>query len=83
MIFYFKSQDKKVFDEICNDISLKNNMRVKIKTKHILMLEFYTSKDKQLESYVMLKYGEYVFDPVENDRTPIPGVDYIPERKKK
>lgn len=82
MIFYFKSQDKKVFDEICNDISLKNNIRVKIKTKHILMLEFYTSKDKQLESYVMLKYGEYVFDPVENDRTPISGVDYIPERKK-
>jgi len=83
MIFYFKAQETAILDEICNDISLKKNIRVKIKSNHILMIELYRSEDKQLDSYVMLKYGDYVFNPVINDRTPIAGIDYTPERKKK
>ena len=39
MIFYFKAQETAILDEICNDISLKKNIRVKIKSNHILMIE--------------------------------------------
>lgn len=82
MFLYFSSKEKEVLDEILNDISIKPNIRVKIKAKNMLIIDFFSSKDKSLESYVLIKYGDYLFNPVEKDRTPIIDQDYFPKNYK-
>ena len=84
MKFLVFNRENNKFDDILNDISLKNKYKTKIEYSDHLMLGFVEDDNfgKTL-SYIILKYGDDMkeFDKIVSDRTPVPNVDYIPIRK--
>jgi hypothetical protein len=79
MFFYFYRESND-FSDILNDKVLKKNLRVKIKLQYYLFVDILDSKE-ELQSYIMLKYGDDIVKLTENDYSPIPYKDYIPKRK--
>lgn len=77
--FYRESDD---FNDIINDITLKKKIRLKFRWYQHLTIGFNTIEDS-IEGYLMLKFGDDLRSLTEKDYSPIPGVDYVPERKKK
>jgi hypothetical protein len=80
IIFNRESND---FTDIESDKNLPKKIPVKIRWKDHLMLGFsnYKNENDSIFSYIKLKYGEDILDKVCIDRTPIPYVDYVPDRK--
>lgn len=70
------------FNDVLTDTVLKKGIRMKMSLKHYLILTLANDKDA---AYLMLRYGDDVISMshVSPDRTPIPGKDYVPERKNK
>lgn len=77
-INFFRDSNK--FDDILVDPAIKNLVHIKSRWYGHLMIGVGEEHDQAI-SYIMLKYGdEMKGDYLVPDRTPIPGVDYIPKR---
>lgn len=78
---YFIGEDLNS-EEIINDATLKPHIIMKLLWTRGLLLGFKSETADDIESYIMLKYGDYVKDVNQlfPDRSPVAGVDYIPKR---
>jgi hypothetical protein len=82
-IFIFKKEDND-FEEILNDTSLKKGCKNFLRwDKHLLFLFENGKMTEDFESYLILKFGDYLVSPnnLIKDFTPRPYIDYIPKRK--
>ena len=74
--FIFKRQDNN-FSDILNDPSLKNIFKTQLSwDKHILLYSE-DNIDPEVVSYILLKYGDDIFNIT--DFSPVPYVDYQPD----
>lgn len=80
MKYYTFNRESNNFDDILKDPVLKRKMPIKIKWDEHLMVGI-SEKEEQLLGYLILKYSDDMCNPIEKDYTPIPNVDYVPERK--
>ena len=71
-------RESNFFEDILEDPTLKGHITLKIVWNHGLLIQIADS-DAQLISYIELKYGESVVKLCK-DRTPIPYVDYLPQK---
>ena len=69
-------------DEIIKDPTLKPHIVMKLSWTNGLILGFKSETTDDIESYIMLKYGDFVKDTSKLfvDRTPVPDKDYTPKR---
>jgi hypothetical protein len=81
MIYYTFYNTDNNFSELSDDRVIKTNF--KITWDQHMMLGFEDDVDEKMLGYIVIKYGEMMRDPINLDRTPIPGVDYFPKRKSK
>jgi hypothetical protein len=81
MIYYTFYNTDNNFSELSDDRVIKTNF--KITWDQHMMLGFEDDVDEKMLGYIVIKYGEMMCDPINLDRTPIPGVDYFPKRKSK
>lgn len=79
-ITFWRESNK--FSDILSDTVLKKVVKFKISWNQYLLIgiDDYDSKNEQVISYITLKYGDDMKSEVVPDRTPIPGVDYVPKR---
>jgi hypothetical protein len=82
MKYYTFRRESNNFTDILKDPSLKKKIYNKIKWDEHLMIGVDDIDDK-IESYIFLKYGDELQTSLFKDRTPTPGVDYIPSKKPK
>ena len=76
--FYDESND---FKELLKDPSIKKHISTKLSWGEHLLLGFYSDTDDSVFGYLILKYGEKIKKLTDFDYTPIPGKDYVPQRK--
>ena len=67
------------FTDILTDPVIKKHIGLKLKWQGGLIIEFDHKTDEKIMSYVELKYGDDIVVPCK-DRSPIPGVDYRPQK---
>jgi len=79
-ITFWRESNK--FSDILSDTVLKKVVKFKISWNQYLLIgiDDYDSKNVQVISYITLKYGDDMKSEVVPDRTPVPGVDYVPKR---
>lgn len=79
MNFLLHSEDKTHLN-ILKDPVVKNKIRTKLTWEGYLYIEFFDIL-KELESYIMLKYGDYIkeINHLIPDRSPKMFVDYTPK----
>ena len=82
MKFYTFYRENNQFTDIENDPIVKRFADTKIKwSKHYMIgISTYIKDSDQYFSLLTLKYGEDMIQSVCKDHSPIPGVDYVPER---
>jgi hypothetical protein len=83
--FLFKRESND-FTDILSDKNIKKEIKGEITFLNHLILGIAQNKNTdKVTSYLMLKYGEDMmdFNHLIPDRTPVPLVDYFPERKKR
>lgn len=80
MKLYTFHRENNNFDDILTDKELKSLIATKIFFKNHLMIGFKQGTKESTLSYMVLKYGESIINPVAKDYTPIPNIDYIPRR---
>lgn len=73
--FYRESNN---FDDILNDSFLKKKIYEKTIWKYYLMICL--QDDDNMQSYLTLKYGDSIRTEIVADRSPVPGIEYIPIR---
>ena len=80
-IIYFKRQSND-FDDILCDANIKKYIDYKISWKNHILIGFIPDMPDEIQSYINIKFGDDIVDKTHMvpDRTPIPGVDYIPKR---
>lgn len=80
LMFKRESND---FADILSDKVIKKDIRTKIKFVNHLIISLTT--DSKANAYAILKYGDDMINMTDicPDRSPIPGKDYQPERKKR
>lgn len=79
--FIFKRESNS-FDDITKDPSLVKAIRTKIKWFNHLIIEI-EDNNRQLESYINIKFGDYMVNSLSKDYSPIMGVDYVPKKLNK
>ena len=82
-LFYRESND---FTDILTDANIKKQIKCEMTfTNHLILGIAQNKETDKVTSYLMLKYGEDMIDfkHLIPDRTPIPLVDYVPEKKKR
>ena len=83
MKYYIFYREDNNFDDVLFDKSIKKLFNFKIKYNQYLILG---GEDipEDLQSYIMLKYGDDIKDNSEVfiDRRPVPFVDYTPDSKR-
>jgi len=69
-------------EEIIKDPVIKPHVIMKLSWTNGLLLGFKYETADDIESYIMLKYGDFVKDSntLIPDRSPKIGIDYIPKR---
>lgn len=83
MKYYTFYRENNNFDDILNDLNLKKLIDNKIRWKCHLMIGIEdTDVNDQTFSYITLKYGDEMVQDLIHDFSPIPGVDYTPEKDK-
>lgn len=81
LVFKRKSNN---FDDILSDKNIKRHICTTISYLDHLILGFHEGKTStKVSSYIVLKYGEDLvnLNTFVKDRTPVPYVDYVPEKK--
>ena len=77
--FYDESND---FKELLKDPSIKKHISTSLQWGEHLTLGFYSDTEDGVFAYLILKYGEKIVKRLDFDYTPVPGKDYVPQRKK-
>lgn len=79
LIFHRENND---FKDILTDVEIKPLIKTQIYWNQYLILGL---SNEAIMSYVMLKYSDSVinFNDICPDRTPMPNLDYIPNRHDK
>ena len=81
MKYYTFYRESNNFDDILNDVILKKSIDETIKWYQYLVIGIHeTEKNNQNSSYITLKYGDEMQNDLVKDRSPIPGVDYVPKK---
>jgi len=77
--FYRENND---FNDLLKDPIVKKIVDTKIQWTNYLMIgiQSYSNNNDQNFSYLTLKYGDDMVGSLCKDFTPIPGVDYIPDK---
>ena len=80
MYLIFNRESNK-FNDILSDPVIKKSIRTKMSFYQHLILELDSEKNT---SYAVIKYGDDMtsMSNITPDRSPISGIDYVPERKK-
>lgn len=79
MKYYTFYRENNNFDDILNDTIIKKIIDEKIRWFQHLIIGM-NDKHDQTFSYITLKYGDEMVQELIKDRSPIPGVDYMPKR---
>jgi len=79
MKYYTFYRENNNFDDILNDLIIKKIIDEKIRWFQYLIIGM-NEKHEQTFSYITLKYGDEMKQELVKDFSPVPGVDYIPER---
>jgi hypothetical protein len=77
-ITFYRENDN--FDDILKDINLKKHIHEKISWLNYLRIGLNDDKET-LFSYITLKYGDEMRTSLSNDYSPIPNVDYLPNKR--
>ena len=81
MKYYTFYRESNNFDDILNDSILKKSIDETLRWYQYLVIGIYeTEKNNQNSSYITLKYGDEMKNDLVKDRSPVPGIDYIPKR---
>lgn len=81
MRYYTFYRESNNFDDILNDTILKKSIDEVIRWYQYLVIGIHeTEKNNQNSSYITLKYGDEMQNNLIKDRSPIPGVDYLPKK---
>ena len=81
MRYYTFYRESNNFDDILKDPILKKDIDEVIHWDQYLIIGLYeTEKNNQNNSYITLKYGDEMKNDLIKDRSPIPGVDYVPKK---
>lgn len=82
MNYYIFKKENDDFSEFFKDKNLKKLLRFKIRFSQHLIIASYDDVDDKLQSYITLKYGDYMANKHEvfGDFSPKINVDYIPSR---
>lgn len=82
MKFYTFYRENNVFTDIESDTIVKKHADTKIRwyQHYMIGISDYNKDKDQYFSLLTLKYGEDMIQSVCKDYTPVPGVDYVPER---
>lgn len=83
MKYYTFKRESNKFDDILKDPVIAKLIKTKISWKYHLMIGLSQKTNDSDLGYIVLKYGEDMFNPVNKDFTPVPNVDYIPKRNSK
>jgi hypothetical protein len=80
--YLFYREDNK-FDDILSDKNMMKYFKQKLTWRRYLYLLSYNVPE-EVESYIMLKYGDDVkpWDNIRKDNSPVPYVDYLPDSKR-
>ena len=81
MKYYTFYRENNNFDDIQSDNIVKKFAETKIKWYQHFMIGMRKDGNDQNFSMLTLKYGEDMVNNLTKDFTPIPGVDYIPEKR--
>ena len=79
MKYYTFYRENNNFDDIINDVIIKKIIDEKIRWSQHLIIGM-NDKHDQTFSYITLKYGDEMVQELIKDRSPVPGVDYVPKR---
>ena len=82
MKYYIFYRENNKFDDILKDSNINKVMCLKISWDQHLMIGLGDKSNDRHYSYITLKYGEDITKLDTIDRTPIPGVDYMPKKDK-
>lgn len=80
--FTFKRESNN-FTDILTDANIKKLIRMKLRWRNHLLIGVDEDKDNsnKSNSYITIKYGDDMINGVaENDYSPKPYVDYVPEK---
>jgi hypothetical protein len=81
MKIYKFYRENDIFDDILNDPILKKVVDLKIQFPNFLIIGINEEKkNEQTFSYITLKYGDEMQQSINKDFSPIPGIDYTPEK---
>jgi hypothetical protein len=81
MKYYTFYRESNKFDDILNDAILKKSIdEIVTWYQHLVIGVYETDKTDQNSSYITLKYGDEMQNDLVKDRSPVPGVDYVPKR---
>lgn len=79
MKYYTFYRENNNFDDILNDAIIKKIIDEKIRWFQHLIIGM-NDTHEQTFSYITLKYGDEMKQDLVKDRSPVPGVDYVPKR---
>ena len=81
MKYYTFYRESNKFDDILNDAILKKSIdEIVTWYQHLVIGVHETDKTDQNSSYITLKYGDEMQNDLVKDRSPVPGIDYVPKR---
>lgn len=80
MKYYTFYRESNNFEDILMDPSIKQNIDMKIVWGQHLLLGFRKDVDDSILGLLVLKYGDDIVPLVNKDYTPIPNIDYIPDK---
>lgn len=80
--YYTFYRENNNFDDILTDQNIKKVIHTKTSWYQHLMIGIMEDGNEGTFSYITLKYGDDMKKPDVIDRTPIPGIDYIPKQDK-
>ena len=77
---YIFKRESNDFDDILADPAIKPKFKLVLSWENYLMIgtEMYVEAD-EIDSYIMLKYGDEIVTDLIKDFSPIPYVDYQPD----
>ena len=79
MKYYTFYRENNNFDDILNDQIIKKIIDEKVRWYQYLIIGMQDSNEQSF-SYITLKYGDEMKQDLVKDRSPIPGIDYVPKR---
>jgi hypothetical protein len=82
MKYYTFKRESNDFKDILSDPAIKKHIKTKISWLDHLMLGLSESASNGILSYLVLKYGDDICNPIQTDYTPTPNIDYTVVKKR-